>query len=86
MEFFTSELLNLLVKTMSSIVKEFRVQLILTGWYKNHLFKIQIAVDINWLVQESPVQNPDCFGDISLIFKKRKTCYKVTAQTHYHKP
>ena len=44
------------------------------------------AVDSNWLVQESPGLNPDCFANIKSFSEKMKTrSSKVTVQTLYRK-
>ena len=52
------------------MLKEIRVELIVTGWYKDHLVKIQTALAVlsRFLKKK----------------KKMKTsCYKVTVQTLY---
>ena len=57
-----------------------------TSWPSSNAEKISCAIDSNWLVQESPVLNPHCFGNIKSFYEKLKTCcYKVTIQTLYRK-
>ena len=46
----------------------------------------KMSIESNWLAQESPGLNPDCFGNIRSFSEKKKKrkmkacCYKVTVQ------